>query len=236
MTHRQAGKIALLGYAKQNGIKIPAGFNTKDSFGGAARTLTRLVQRKNRIPQTGALTPRTLLVIGRYLPGGLGVRASWAMRIVEGPLETLGNNLGPYVAEIQLLGSQYAAGAWPWCAAATSWAYRCAGWTSWTAFVRGTEEAYVPAWVAAAEQGRYGMRVVPWRRGRVGDPIAYQFDNDPEADHIGLLIARPNLITGSCRTVEGNTGPGIAGSQSDGDGLWRRVRDARPPQVLIRVV
>ena len=235
MTHRQASKFALAGYAKVAGIAIPPGFNTADTFGSAARTLARRIQRKNRLPQSGDMTPRTLLVVGRYLPGGLGVRAQRCMRIVEGPLETLGNNIGPYVQEIQAMGAQFASGPWPWCAAATSWAYRCAGWTSWAAFCKGTEEAYVPAWVAAAKTGAYGMGVVGWRFGRVGDPIAYQFDADPELDHIGLLIARPNLLTGACLTVEGNTGPGDAGSQSDGDGLWRRSRNAKPPQIIIRI-
>ena len=162
------------------------------------------------------------------------MRAQWCMRIVEGPLETLGNNRGPYVAEIQKLGSEYAPGPWPWCAAATSWAYRCAGWKSWTAFCRGTEEAYVPAWVAAAKAGKYGMSVVSWRYARAGYPIAYRFSGSVPG-HIGLLLARPNLLTGACRTVEANTSSGLGGSQDDGDGLWRRTRNAKPPQTIIRI-
>jgi len=234
MTHRQAAKIALAGYAKVAGIPIPLGFNTADTFGTAARTLTRRVQRKHRLPSTGDLTPKTLLIIGKFLPGALGKRATWCMRIVEGPLETLGNNLGPYVAEIQTLGSQYAAGPWPWCAAATSWAYRCAGWKSWTAFTKGTEEAWVPAWVKAAEEGKYGMSVVSWRSSRIGDPIAFRFSG-PVPGHIGLLLGRPNLLTGNCLTVEANTSSGTSGSQADGDGLWRRSRNAKPPQTIIRI-
>ena len=101
MTHRQAAKIALRDYAKQAGIPIPNGFNVSDTYGASARELCKRVQRKNRIKQTGDLTPKTILVIGKYLPGGLGERAAWAMRIIEGPLEVWGNNRGPYVEEIQ---------------------------------------------------------------------------------------------------------------------------------------
>jgi hypothetical protein len=235
VTHRQAAKIALRDYAKQAGIPIPNGFNTSDTYGSSARELCKRVQRKNRIKQTGDLTPKTILVIGKYLPGQLGERAAWAMRIVEGPLEVWGNNRGPYVEEIQKLGTQLSSGAWPWCAATTSWAYRCAGWKSWAAFCKGMNEAYVPDWVAAAQAKRYGMSIIGWRSSKTGDAITYQFDDDREQDHIGLLIARPNLATGVCRSIEGNTSSGEYGSQSDGSGLWTRTRNAKPPQIMIRI-
>lgn len=235
MTHRQAGKIALRDYAKQAGIQIPKGFNLTDSYGTAARELCKRVQRKHRIKQSGDLTPKTLLVIGKYLPGTLQHRAVWCMKIVEGPLETQGNNLGPYVQEIQQIGSQLAPGAWPWCAATTSWAYRCAGWKSWAAFCRSMNEAYVPDWVEAARQKRFGMSIVSWRFSRTGDVITFQFDADPEQDHTGLILARPSLVSGIAHTIEGNTSSSEYGSQADGGGLWRRTRDARPPQILIRI-
>ena len=235
MTHRQASKIALRDYAMQASIQIPKGFNLDDSYGLAARELCKRVQRKNRIKQSGDVTPKTLLVIGKYLPGTLQQRAVWCMRIVEGPLETEGNNRGPYVEEIQRIGSQLAPGTWPWCAAATSWAYRCAGWKSWAAFCKSMNEAYVPDWVAAARQKRFGMSIVSWRSARIGDAITFQFDTDPAQDHIGLILARPNLVTGVVKTIEGNTSNSEYGSQDDGGGLWRRTRNAKPPQILIRI-
>jgi hypothetical protein len=96
-------------------------------------------------------------------------------------------------------------------------------------------EAYVPDLVAAAEAKRYGMSIIGWRSSRTGDAITYQFDDDREQDHIGLLVARPNLATGACRSIEGNTSSGEYGSQSDGSGLWTRNRNAKPPQILIRI-
>jgi len=235
VTHRQAAKIALRDYAKRAGIQIPKGFNLSDTYGSSARELCKRVQRKNRIKQTGDLTPKTLLVIGKDLPGTMPERATWCMRIVEGPLETWGNNRGPYVEEIQKLGSQLAPGAWPWCAATTSWAYRCAGWKSWAAFCKGMNEAFVPDWVAAAEQKKYGMSIIGWRSSRQGDAITYQFDEDKQQDHIGLLLGRPNLVSGECRAIEGNTSSGEYGSQADGSGLWTRTRNAKPPQIIIRI-
>jgi hypothetical protein len=96
-------------------------------------------------------------------------------------------------------------------------------------------EAFVPDWVAAAEQKRYGMSIVSWRSSRTGDAITYQFDEDKQQDHIGLLVTRPNLVTGACISIEGNTSSSEYGSQADGSGLWRRNRNAKPPQILIRI-
>ena len=234
MTHRQAGKVALRDYANKHGIQIPPGFNTADSYGGPARELCKRVQRKNRIKMSGDLTPETLVKIGQYLPGTMPQRATWAMRIVEGPLEVWGNNRGPYVQEIQRLGSELGEGDWPWCAAAVSWALRSAGWQHWRAFVKGEAEAWVPAWVDAARARKYGMSIVPWYTARNGDAIAFQFDSDPHHDHIGFTLGRPNLTSGIVHTIEGNTSRTNVGSQADGAGLWRRQRPSKPPHVIIR--
>lgn len=236
MSHRKAFKVACRAYAKQNNLTIPNGFALNDAYGPAARDLTQRIQERNRIKPDGNMTPETLLVVGRYLPAvTLGGRAYWAMRCVEGPLEVWGNNLGPYVQQIQRLGSELAPGSWPWCAATTSWAYRCAGWSSWAAFVKSHHEAWVPDWVRAAQTKRYGMSVVDWRRGRQGDAACWKW-TQPVHQHIGLLGARPNQLTGVASTIEGNTSGSSSGSQDDGGGLWRRSRDVRPPHVVIRIV
>ena len=234
MTHRQAAKHALKRYAEAHKIQIPPGFNMADSYGGPARELCKRVQRKNRIKMTGDISPETLVKIGPYLPGTMPQRATWAMRIVEGPLEVFGNNIGPYVQQIQRLGSELAEGDWPWCAATVSWALRSAGWQHWRAFVKGEAEAWVPAWVDAARAGKYGMSIAPWYTARNGDAIAFQFDDDAHHDHIGFVLARPSLTSGIAPTIEGNTSRTNVGSQADGAGLWRRQREAKPPHIIIR--
>lgn len=232
---RGAYKRACVAYAKQAGIAIPKGINFRDSYGGPARTLTKRIQTRNKIKPDGNITPETLLIVGRYLPGPLAFRAATCMELVVGPLEVWGNNLGPYVQQIQRLGSELSPGAWPWCAATTSWAYRCAGWKSWASFVKTHHEAWVPDWVRAAREKRYGMSIVTPRRARRGDAICFDWQGDRTHDHIGLIRARPNLATLNVPTVEGNTSPGTAGSQDDGGGLWLRTRNASAPQLLIRI-
>jgi len=237
---RRQVKRALEAYAKQNQIQVPPGFRQRpDTFGVPARELTRRVQRHARLHVDGLVGPATLMVIGRFLPGPLAFRAAICMEVVQGPLETGGNNMGPWVQEIQRLGSQLNPGSWPWCAAATSWAYRAAGWEQWADFVRNEHEAWVPAWVSSARAGRYGMSVVSVGAARRGDAICFDWSRgglgDGVHDHIGLLRSRPKVLTGSVLTVEGNTSSGQSGSQADGDGLWARVRNARHPAVLVRI-
>lgn len=235
MSPRSAFKRALVAYATRNKIKIPAGLNFEDTYGSSARSLCAQIQKRHKIKANGDITPKTLLIIGKDLPGGLTDRAVFCMRLVEGPLEVWGINDGPFVREIQKLGSELGSGTWPWCAASVSWALRCAGWSSWAAFVKNRSEAYVPDWVSAAQQNRYGLSVVPWYSSRSGDLITYQFDSDKEQDHIGFVLSRPSIVTGECRAIEGNTSSGSVGSQADGSGLWTRSRNAKPPQIILRV-
>lgn len=229
MTHRQAYKRACLAYAKQAGIPIPDGFTVSDTYGPAARALTKAIQKKNKLKQTGDITPSTLLVVGRWMPGtSVGERAVWCMRCMEGPLESVANNVGPYVQEIQKLGTNdLKPGAWPWCAATVSWALRCAGWKSWGAFAKtGEGEAGVITWKNAAQAGRYGLSVKTYRTGTTGDLVVFGDD----AHHIGFCNQRVNPVTGATITIEGNT----TGPKGQG-GLWRRSRNVAPPQMIIRV-
>lgn len=229
MTHRSAFKQACQAYAQQAGIPIPADFNTSDAYGPAARTLTKAIQKKHKLPQSGNITPETLLIVGKWMPGAtIGERAVWCMRCLEGSLETLGNNLGPEVQAIQKLGSDLAPGPWPWCAATVSWALRCAGWKSWAAFCKTGGEAAVITWKNAAQAGRYGLSVKTYRTGTTGDLVVFGTD----AHHIGFLNARVNPLNGNVQTIEGNTSSTKPGKN---DGLWRRSRNAAPPQMIIRV-
>jgi len=235
MTHRRAFKTACAAYAREQKIQIPRGLVLNDAYGPAARELTRRIQSRNRLAPDGNMTPDTLLVVGRHFPAvTVGGRAYWAMRCVEGPLEVWGSNRGPVLNSIKRLGSELNSTAdWPWCAAAVSWALRCAGWRSWAAFVKNEAEAWVPAWVSSSAANRYGMRQINWRLARRGDIICWRWTQAVH-QHIGVAGARPNLATGMIHTIEGNTSRG-AGSQDDGDGMWRRTRDTRPPHVVIRI-
>ena len=57
---------------------------------------------------------------------------------------------------------------------------------------------------------------------RPGDIVIYDWDGGG-TDHVGFV--EKNLGGGTLQTIEGNTSSGDYGSQSAGNGVWRRVRN-----------
>ncbi|MFE5896863.1 peptidoglycan-binding protein [Streptomyces sp. NPDC056488] len=105
----------------------------------------------------------------------------------------------------------------PWCDMAVSkW-----GADSGNAAVVG-RFAYCPShvnWFKA--RGQWHGRNVAAKRG---DVVFFSWDGGPVADHVGIVTedAAPGE---SVRTIEGNTSSGSAGSQDNGDGVYRRTRN-----------
>lgn len=56
---------------------------------------------------------------------------------------------------------------------------------------------------------------------RRGDIVFFSWDGGPIADHVGIVEVANSWPT----TIEFNTSSGAAGSQSNGDGVYRRVRN-----------
>ncbi|MFE4355102.1 peptidoglycan-binding protein [Kitasatospora sp. NPDC056800] len=64
---------------------------------------------------------------------------------------------------------------------------------------------------------------------RVGAIVFYDWDGDGVADHVGIV---ESFTDTTITALEGNTSSGNAGSQSNGDGCYRRVRPRKVRQVL----
>lgn len=68
------------------------------------------------------------------------------------------------------------------------------------------------------------------RRPFKGDVVCYRWDADDWPDHVGIvekvlaLRWRGRAFAGWIQTVEGNTSPGVRGSQANGGGVYRRRR------------
>lgn len=104
----------------------------------------------------------------------------------------------------------------PWCDMAISyWADK-----SGNADVVG-HFAYCPShvnWFKARGQWvSRGAAVKP------GDIVFYSWSNNGVADHVGI-VERASGAGADIHTIEGNTASGSAGSQSNGDGCYRRTR------------
>lgn len=135
--------------------------------------------------------------------------------------EVGGNNQGPWVKKF--LAEVHLPEGYAWCDAFQSYEEHAA-----VGRVLPIESASVAATKAEAER-------LSWivQRPRRGDLVLYDFDGDGQTDdHIGIIVKVKHLpstkgkLFGSYvfTTVEGNTGSGKVGSQSDGDGVYIRTR------------
>jgi hypothetical protein len=108
-------------------------------------------------------------------------------------------------------GSWYGLNHQPWCDMWVSYVFHEEGGDD-----IGGHFAYCPSHVEWFRQrGQWGTTP---RRGAV---VFFSWDGGPSADHVGLVEV-PNAWP---QTLEGNTSSGAGGSQSNGDGVYRRVRN-----------
>lgn len=63
-----------------------------------------------------------------------------------------------------------------------------------------------------------------------GDVVIFNWDWNSTTDHVGIVEA--NLGGGVLQTIEGNTSSGAYGSQSAGNGVWRRRRSENISHVI----
>ena len=70
----------------------------------------------------------------------------------------------------------------------------------------------------------FAQKIGAWKTGggEYGDNVLFDWTLDGVIDHVGASWPDPNVA--SYRSVEGNTSPGTAGSQSNGGGAWVRYR------------
>lgn len=193
--------------------------------GKKARTALMKVRSKRRAKSAAA-------GLGEQDRAAKIMRAWAADRLVEQPANS---NVVPTLRTIgreQGVKSYYYQMGYPWCAYSVMLAALNAGSdTAKRGLVDGAfNPLYVPEIESLARQARYGMRIVGWGDARVGDFVTFNWDGGVP-DHIGMLLS---VGAGDCMTVEGNTSPSNAGSQSNGGGVYVRNRDRSQIQAIIR--
>lgn len=105
----------------------------------------------------------------------------------------------------------------PWCNMAVSIWYIDAG---SKAFRLHKDWAYVPFFLAAAATGVQGIALIRPEFALPGDIVAFDWDDDSVADHVGLLRTKVRG-DGTFDTIEGNTSPT---NQSNGGEVMHRDR------------
>ena len=70
----------------------------------------------------------------------------------------------------------------------------------------------------------FAVKIGAWKTGggEYGDQVLFDWTLDGVIDHVGASWPDPKAA--AYRSVEGNTSPGTAGSQSNGGGAWVRYR------------
>lgn len=145
------------------------------------------------------------------------------------------SNVVPQMGEVAKkagLSKWYCEMGWPWCAFSAMLAgFVHGGKTAQAGFAGKFNVLYVPDILAAAQRNLYGMRVVSWDNAKPGDLVIFNFDGGV-VDHIGRVVEV--LDNGICRTVEGNTSGGGAGSQANGGGMFMRSRGRAEIAAFVR--
>lgn len=100
--------------------------------------------------------------------------------------------------------------AYPWCCAFIWWVFNRAGASN--LFCNGKK-------TALCEYVRNAMKSQIVKEPKSGDLVLYQFDRDPQADHIGII--ETVNADGTFTAIEGNTS---LGNDSNGGMVMRRTR------------
>lgn len=109
----------------------------------------------------------------------------------------------------------------PWCAMSASKMYFDAGLIrSVAAPTKKKGYASCDEWLKyLAKNGQ----LVPVGQAKAGDLVFFQFDDDAQPDHVGIVKGN-NTTLKVLYCYEGNTSSGKGGSQSNGDGYYLRKR------------
>jgi hypothetical protein len=200
------------------GAALPAG----DTFDAATHDAVVKFQQTHTSPKGGPLEadgivgPDSWKALGgppeprreRANQRGYQIMSIAMGEYMRGVREQGGNNRGADVEVYQRVTGMLAQA---WCASFVSWCYSCVGIP--------LRDAH--GFAAVAELKKWARGAGYWRQREpgyippCGAIVIYTFS------HTGIVV-----VGGEAQdsTVEGNTGPGKAGSQRDGDGVYYRTR------------
>ena len=118
----------------------------------------------------------------------------------------------------------------PWCAMYVSWCFKEAGLSPLVAAQSAKGFASCDAglkWFASKGQ------LVPVGQAQAGDIAFFQFDDDAQADHVGI-VKWNNTTLKYLQVYEGNTSGDGKGSQSNGDGAFLKKRNYKLIMAVVR--
>lgn len=117
----------------------------------------------------------------------------------------------------------------PWCAMAASKMYFDAGMIKAVANTR-KGFASCDLWLKYLTKNN---QLVPIGQAQRGDLVFFQFDDDAQPDHVGIVKFHNKKLR-YMQVFEGNTSSGASGSQSNGDGFYLKRRTYKTIMAVAR--
>ena len=108
----------------------------------------------------------------------------------------------------------------PWCAMYVSWCFREAGLPK---LVGAPSSKGFASSAAGLKWFPKKGQIVPVGKAQAGDIVFFQFDEGAQADHVGIVV-KNNKKLKRLVCLEGNTAADGSGSQSNGDGAYKKKR------------
>ena len=150
-----------------------------------------------------------------------------ADRIVARALSQVGYKEGPN--NENKYGAWYGMNNESWCAMFVSWVFSCE--RALGAIAIGSHGyAYCPTMLSWAKEHHLLKSI---RNIKPGDILLFCWDNSGVPEHTGIATSNYDPKSHMILTAEGNTGAQVQGSQSNGDGVYKR---ARPASCIVAVV
>ena len=134
----------------------------------------------------------------------------------------LGNTESPAGSNQTRYGAAYSWNGVPWCCIFLWWCFREAG--ERDAFYGGGKTA---SCAALLRWYRERGQTAPAEDIRPGDILILNFSGTGEPEHCALAVQTVNREEGWYRTIEGNTSPGLEGSQANGGSVALKVRNRK---------
>ena len=119
-----------------------------------------------------------------------------------------------------MYGKWYGLNGQPWCAMFVSWVFDQADESK---RITASNAKGFASCDAGLKWFSKKNKLVPIGEAKEGDIAFFQFDDDAEPDHVGIVV-KNNSVTKVLVCIEGNTSSGKVGSQANGDGVYRRKR------------
>jgi len=131
---------------------------------------------------------------------------------------------------LTIMGQWYGLQGQPWCAMFVSWCFDKAGLIH---LVQAQSKKGFASCDAGLKYFTKKNMTIPVGQAQPGDIVFFQFDDDAQPDHVGLVYSNDGKGTLIC--FEGNTSPdGGKGSQSNGGGAYKKKRSYSLVMAVVR--